>query len=403
MTRWDLLYGGALVAAAPAVLGAWLCSPRLRASLRARRTHLPPELPAGRRAWIHGASVGEILSAGPVLEALSGLGWDAVLSCNTPTGIEAAAKAFPGVPAFAMPLDFSRPVARAFDRVKPAVLILLELEVWPQLLAEAERRKVPVLCANARITERSFGRYHRLKPLFAKSFSRIAGFLPQGEEHAQRLRALGVPADRIRVIPNLKGAAAPAARPAWIPEGDPVLVAGSTHPGEEAAVLDAWQALPGWRLVLAPRHPQRFGEVAGLLEARRIPFVRRSIPSPGAWRVLLLDTMGELGAAYAAGALAFVGGSLVPVGGHNVLEPALSGVGVLVGPHTGHVEEDVRRLEAGGGLRRLPDAAGLAQALRDLAADPTGRERLGLAARAGARGSVTGDLAAALSPLLRPG
>ena len=362
MTRWDLLYGSAVVAAAPFAFGTWLCSPRLRASLKARRTHLPPELPAGKRAWIHGASVGEILSAGPVLEALSALDCDAVLSCNTPTGIEAARKSFPGMPMFAMPLDFSRPVARAFDRVKPTVLVLLELEVWPQLLAEATRREVPVLCVNARITERSFRRYRRLKPLFAGSFSRIARFLPQGEEHAARLRALGVPAGRIQIIPNLKGAAESPARPDWIPDGDPVLVAGSTHPGEEAVVLDAWQALPGWRLVLAPRHPQRFEEVAGLLEARGIPFARHSSPVPGAWRVLLLDTMGDLKAAYAAAALAFVGGSLAPVGGHNVLEPAAAGVPVVVGPHTDHVGGDVRQLEGSGGLRRIRDAAGLRDA-----------------------------------------
>ncbi len=369
-TRWDCLYGSALVAAAPLVFGAWLCSPRLRASLKARRTHQAPDLPPGRRAWIHGASVGEILSAGPVLEALSALGCDAALSCNTPTGLEAAGRQFPGKPVFAMPLDFSRPVERAFDRVKPSLLILLELEVWPQLLAEAERRKVPVLCVNARITARSFRRYRLVRPLFAGSFSRIAGFLPQGEEHAGRLRRLGVLRDRIRVIPNLKGAADIPPRPDWIPEGDPVLVAGSTHPGEEAAVLDAWQALPGWRLVLAPRHPERFAEVADLLKARRIPFARRSAPVPGAWRVLLLDTMGDLRAAYAAADLAFVGGSLAPVGGHNVLEPAAAGVPVIVGPHTTHVAADVQRLEAAGGLRRIRDVGGLREAGLALSREP---------------------------------
>ena len=380
LTGWDFAYGGLRAALEPV---SWF-RPRLRASLNVRAQNPPPELQVGRRAWIHGASVGEILSAGPVLEALKTVepGFGAVLSVNTPTGLEAARRSFPGVPSFAMPLDFSGPVARAFDRLKPSLVVLIELEIWPQLLAEAGRRGIPVLCANARVTERSFGRYRKSGALFGPSFRRVARYLAQEEGTAARLRALGVPADRIELIPSLKSAQTAPPRPGWIPPGPPVLVGGSTHPGEEEALVAAWRELPGWRLILAPRHPQRFAEVAALLKTLQVPFSRRSEgPAPG-WKVCLLDVIGELRAAYAAADLAFVGGTLAPVGGHNVLEPAVCGVGVLVGPYTHHITADAARLETAGGLLKAADAGALKAAVARLAGDEADRKRLGEAAKA---------------------
>lgn len=386
MTALDLLY-------APLACAAWISSPRARASMALRRRRPPPELPPARRAWIHGASVGEILSAGPVIEALAASGRGCALSCNTASGLEAAERAFPAVPAFAMPLDFSGRVRAALDRVKPSLIVLLELEIWPQLLAECARRDIPAVCVNARITGRSFRRYRLLAP----GFGRVGLWLAQGEEHAARLSALGIPAERVRVIPTLKAVQAPPPRPDWIPAGGgPLLVAGSTHPGEEGILLEAWALLPGWRLLLAPRHPERFDAVAGLLEARGIPFARRSRGPGEAWSVCLLDTIGELRAAYAAADAAFVGGSLVPVGGHNVLEPAACGVGVIVGPHTLHVEADARKLETLGGLVRVTDARALAEAALAFAAAPH------LPPSPAGPGEAAGILQRELGPLLIP-
>ncbi len=398
MTLWDLLYGALHLALIPLARK----NPRLKASLAVRKGFPPPSLAPGKRAWIHGASVGEILSVSPVLDLLKSAHWEAALSCNTPTGLEAASRAFPGLPAFAMPLDFSGRIRTAFDDIKPSLLILMELELWPQLLAEAQRRNIPILCVNARITEKSSGNYRRLWLLLGPSFRRVALWLPQGEEHANRLRELGVATDRIRTIPNLKALTSPPPRPEWIPrkDGSPVLVAGSTHADEEEAVLDAMRGLPDWRLVLAPRHPERFDEVAGILKARNLAFSLRSAGEGGAWRILLLDTLGELGAAYAAADLAFVGGGLAPVGGHNVFEPARCGVGVLVGPHTAHVDADVRSLEAAGGLLRVPNAAGLAGALSTLGRDEGRRRAMGEAARRRASGDGKRLLTEALLPYL---
>ena len=395
MTLWDLAYGAARVP----LLATKAFSPKLKASLDTRKRCPPPELPPAPRAWIHGASVGEILASEPVLKALETLkpGVQAVLSCNTPTGLEAAGRRFPALPRFAMPLDFSRPVRACFDRVKPRLLVLMELEIWPQLLSEAARREVPAVCVNARMTERSFRRYRTFRVLLGPAFRRVDLYLAQGSAHAERLVGMGVHPDRIRVMENLKALGSRPERPEWIPEGPPVLVAGSTHPGEEEAVLEAWKGLPGWRLVLAPRHPQRFEEAAGLLRARGIPFERRSAPSENPWTVLLLDTLGELGQAYAGASLAFVGGSLAPVGGHNVLEPALCGVGVLVGPQVQHVEEDVLRLQDAGGLARIPDERALAALAAALGGDPGKLKGMGEAARREAARDAAG-----LTEALRP-
>lgn len=396
MNPWDLAYGTAMVG----VLGARPFSPKLKASLEARKRFPPPELSPGPRAWIHGASVGEILASESVLKALRALKADAeaILSVNTPTGLEAAGRRFPDALRFAMPLDFSARISEAFDRVKPRLLVLMELEIWPNLLSEAQRRSVPVLCVNARMTERSFRRYRVFRILMGPSFRRVDLYLAQGDAHAERLVGMGVHPDRIRVLANLKSlASAPASRPDWIPDGASVLVAGSTHPGEEECLLEAFRHLPGWRLVLAPRHPERFEEVAALLQARGVPFERRSAPSGKPWTVLLLDTLGELRSAYAGAALAFVGGSLAPVGGHNVLEPALSGVPVLTGPHLRHVAEDAARLEAAGGLKIALDAGLLTSVARELASDPGRLAAMGEAARKGASADP-GALLEALRP-----
>jgi len=291
----------------------------------------------------------------------------------------------------------------------------METELWPNLLRECGRRGVPVLFASARLAARSVPRYRRFGTLFSTALGH-AWVAAQSAADAERFVALGADPARTRVVGNIKFDMRPGeevaekgrelrlrylgARPVW--------TAGSTHEGEEDLLLDAHAALgravPGALLVLAPRHPQRFEGVAALLEHRGVIFDRRSRAQAvrAEAQVLLLDTMGELTAFYAAADAAFVGGSLVPVGGHNLLEPASLGVPAITGPHTQNGPEIARLLVEEGGALAVADGTALAAALARLLADPALRERVGASARRvveSHRGSV-GRLLALIEPLL---
>jgi 3-deoxy-D-manno-octulosonic-acid transferase len=305
--------------------------------------------------------------------------------------------------------------------VQPRLAVIFETELWPNLYRECGRRRVPLVLASARLSTRSVGRYRRLKALFASALSHAAVVAAQAEADAERFRALGADPGSTHVTGNLKfdfelpeGLAARGAglRAQYAPDAA-LWVAGSTHEGEEAAALAAHRLVRERHsealLVLAPRHPARFAEVALELEAAGLPWARRS-QTAGAGQgtaapaiaVLLLDSLGELVDFYAAADVAFVGGSLVPIGGHNLLEPAALGVPILTGPHNSNAPEVARLLIERGAARVVHNAGELGAQLSELIADPAERAALGALARAcvdSNRGALV-RLLALIEPLL---
>jgi len=367
---------------------------------RLARAAPPPGAPGEGVLWVHAASVGEAQLAAVLIGA-----WRAqhpqqavALSCQTATGRARARELLPEVPLCYAPYDVPAAVRRRFAQLRPCALVLMESELWPNLLAEAARREVPVLIASARLSARSLRGYRALRGLLRPAIARAVWVAAQSSADAERFAALGVPAARLSVAGNLKfdrpvpleahrrGAALRAqlgARPLW--------VAGSTHPAEQAILLEAHRRLcrdaPQALLVLAPRHPPRFEEAARQLQAGAWRYRRRSREGAGApvaadCQVLLLDTLGELMDFYAAADVAFVGGSLVPVGGHNLLEPAALGLPLLAGPHQGNSPQVARALQDAGGLIIVGDAGQLTVQLQALLASPGLRQQQGERARA---------------------
>ena len=290
--------------------------------------------------WVHAVSVGEVQASAPLVTALARRHPDLALTVTTftPTGAARARALFGNIAEVRyVPYDLPGAVRRFLKRVDPALAVIFETELWPNLYRECGRRRVPLVLASARISERSLGRYRRLGALFRDALSQASIVAAQGEADAARFRALGADAASTHVTGNLKF-------DFELPEdlaergrrlrrhyarGRPLWVAGSTHEGEEAAVLEAHAQVRGTHpdalLAIAPRHPQRFAAVAQLLGEAGVTFTRRSHGEQAgdeARAVLLLDSLGELLEFYAAADVAFVGGSLVPLGGHNLLEPA---------------------------------------------------------------------------------
>jgi len=355
-----------------------------------------PSRPGG--IAVHAASVGEVNAAAALVRALAARHPDDPLCVTTftPAGSERVRELFGDAVWHAYaPLDLPAAVRRFLDRLQPRLLVVMETEIWPNLYHAAAARGVPILIVNARISERSFGRYRRVRGLTGAALGRTAHIAAQSEDDAARLRALGAPADRLSVSGNLKfdvtlppGLAEQGAaiRAAWGAQR-PVLVAGSTHEREEALVLAAFRGLlggfPDTLLVLVPRHPDRFGRAAQNVRAAGLRLALHSAgpDCPADTQCFLVDTMGELLCHYAAGDVAFVGGSLEPVGGHNVLEPAALGRPVVVGPHTFNFADITTQMIDAGAALRVADGAGLEAAVAALFRDAGRRERMGRAGR----------------------
>jgi 3-deoxy-D-manno-octulosonic-acid transferase len=386
----------------PAALVALAAKPAWRRGVTERFGDVEPTPPGQPAIWIHGASVGELTALAPVVHALRHELPDhrLVVSSMTVGGRAAAATRVRDADTrFLFPLDLPMLVARALDRVRPRLVLFSETELWPNFLGALAARGVPAIMVSGRISPGAFARYRRWRWLFAPALESVRWFCVQSLDSARRLVALGAPAARVIVTGSLKTA------PPLPPEDSalsleslgvadqPVLVAASTHAEEEAAVLDAFGRIravePKARLVLAPRKPERTDEVAALVEARGLALARRSMLAPGggarwpdAVPVLLLDTLGELAGLYRDARLAFVGGTLVPVGGHNVLEPAAAGVPVVVGPHVANVASDVARLRARGAAVQADDADTFAMRAAELFLDVEAAVAAGRAATA---------------------
>jgi 3-deoxy-D-manno-octulosonic-acid transferase len=364
--------------------------------------------------WLHAVSLGEMSAAAPLLRALRLRfpGIPLVVTTATPAGRARAAALFEGDADIRfLPYDTPGSVRRFLARTRPLAAIIMETELWPNLLRECERRGIPVLLASARLSAKSVLRYRRFGSLFAGVFSKNLLVAAQSAEDAERFKSIGAAADRTLVVGNVKFdveadagilLAGRALRTAYA-GARPVWIAGSTHAGEEEQLIDAHAALlgsmPNAVLLLVPRHKDRFAAVAALLAQRAVKFARRSRMAngeeaprlPSDVPVLLVDTIGELATLYASADVAFVGGSLAAVGGHNLLEPAALGLPVLTGPSYFNGKEIALLLLARGAVLEVQSAQDLTAALQRLLAAPEMREQIGSIGKqiiAANRGSV---------------
>jgi 3-deoxy-D-manno-octulosonic-acid transferase len=358
--------------------------------------------PPARRVWMHAVSVGESIAAGGIHRELRRRrpAWEHLVTTVTETGQAQARRSLEGADHFSYaPFDFTWTVEAFHRAYQPTVYLLFETEIWPNNLAYCRNHDIPVFIINGKLSERSGRRYARLHRLFRPALSGVRRFFMQTQADAERMaRVLGSD-DRLEVTGNVKFDALPAplapaeradARARWGIAPDAfTLVVGSTHPGEEEILLDAFDELrraePGARMILAPRHPERFGKVADLLVRRGLPVLRTSTgesPAPGETPVVLIDQMGVLGRMFGVGDIALLGGSWVPIGGHNLLEPAVHGIPVLRGPHM-HAQKEIVRVLGPDRGGPMVEAGSLASELLRLCRDPRERHRLGgLAAEA---------------------
>ena len=348
--------------------------------------------------WIHAVSVGEVNAAEPMIKALHRDYPNAplVITTVTPTGTARVHQLF-GDSVFHvyLPYDLPYSVGRFLKKIRPRLALIVETEIWPNLYFACRRRGIPLMIVNARLSERSLRGYKPLRALLRSALRCVSLIAAQSRTDAARYRLLGADPQQIVVIGNMKfdmpipqSAVADGAtmREHWGPRR-PVWIAASTHEGEELAVLEAHlqvlKRLPDALLLLAPRHPERFRAVEHAVRSLGFTVATRSVdrvPSPS-HQVFVIDAMGQLMPFFAASDVAFVGGSLVPIGGHNVLEPAALSVPVLVGPHTFNFEEITASLIHQGGAARVAGVDRLGPEMLTLLLDADRRERMGQAAQ----------------------
>ncbi len=348
--------------------------------------------------WVHAVSVGEVQAAAALVRALRARHpqLPVVLSTVTPTGAQLARQLFgDSVHVRYVPYDLPGCVRRFFRRIKPRLALIMETELWPNLFHECGRRRVPLVLASARISPRSVRRYQRLVPLFRSTLAHGIVIAAQTASDARRFVSIGASADRTYVTGNIKVdfelPAAVLTKGRRLREmhaaGRPVWAAGSTHEGEEQIVLDAHRQIRAGGsdalLLLAPRHRNRFEAVAEILRQRNITYLTHSSGRRGTPQVevLLIDSLGELMDFYAAADLAFVGGSMVPVGGHNLLEPAALSLPVLTGPYNFNSEDIATLLVQVGAAYKVSNATELADQVAGLLADAGERQRMGTLGR----------------------
>jgi 3-deoxy-D-manno-octulosonic-acid transferase len=390
------LYNAALlpVLVASLVFGAWpRGSPEADLERDQRLARGLPSVPP-EAVWIHGASVGEARMVGALAREIRRRrpAQPLAVSAVTPTG-RAQLPAPPDVEgAFFLPLDFPAVQRRAFDHLRPAMIVLIETELWPNLLNEAAKRAVPVAIVNGRLSPKRLARYKRFSALYRpllrarhgrrRERRRRGALLPRAPE-----RAIHVTGNLKFDLPRAASNVADLRLRFGLPAGRPVVIAGSTGEGEDALVLDAFlnarRLVPSLLIILAPRHPERFESAAAEASRRGLTVARVSAgrANPGA-DVLLVDTIGQLASLYGLAGSAFVGGSLVPVGGHNLLEPLAAGVPVLFGPHTDHVAQIAEALLAAGAGIRVDDAFALSRHWAELATRPEETARIASAGAA---------------------
>ena len=453
MALYSALLMAVLVVGAPYWLARMATSGRYRAGLGQRLGRVPATLRAavaGRQVvWVHAVSVGEVLAATRLvaeLEAALGTGWVIVVSTTTATGQALARERFGAGRVFFYPLDFAWAVRAYLQVLRPKMLVLMESELWPRMLVECGRAGIPVAVVNARVSDRSYARGLRVRAVWGKVLGMVGLFLAQSEEDARRLVGMGARESAVRAIGNLKyDVRAPkASRVAELireaAAGRPIVVAGSTvertndkNLSEDEMVIQAWEGAVrrelGALLVLAPRHPERFGLVESVVSEfcyvkasdwggaseGNPPFAKGAKDGPpdsvdeppnsasGQLEIVLLDTIGDLAAVYGVADVAFVGGSLVPRGGHNPLEPAQFGVPVVMGRSWENFRDIVGKMQDEYALRGVRDKDDLERVLVELLTDRKQAKAMGERGRAvfEAQSGATGRAVEALVAMVR--
>jgi 3-deoxy-D-manno-octulosonic-acid transferase len=407
INQYDIAYSIGVGLSAPF----WLLKPAARRKVfdaaATRMGRVAARAGSAPAVMIHAVSLGEINATRDLVRRLreSGPpGIQMIVSTTTDTGFARGRELYGNsgdVTLVRFPIDFSWAVSRLLDSLRPSLVVLMELEVWPNFLRQCRRRGVPVLLINGRLTETSFRRYNWVRPLSQRMFRQLAHLCVQDQAYADRFRKLGASAGRLSVTGTMKfdtadvnadvsGAAALAASVGLCPGREPIWVCGSTGPGEEAILLDCYRKLradfPGLRLVLVPRKPQRFDEVADLIKSAGFDCIRRSKPAAGPQSAVVLgDTMGELRTWYALADVVFVGRTLLDLGprqhGSDMIEPAALAKPVIVGPYTGNFALPVVRFRMAAAMEAVNNAAELMARISALLRDPARAAELGRRAR----------------------
>lgn len=393
---YNLLLAIGFVLAAPFFPVIWFLGPRYRDGFAQRFACYGKTLTSGLQdpIWVHAASVGEVRAAGALLLALKAEAPErsVVISTFTATGNRVARQAGVADKIIFFPLDFSWVARRAVKRINPSLLLFLETEIWPNLVREAYRRGIPTILLSGRLSGKALSRYRLARPLFRRVLAQYAALGMQSAEDAARILDLGAPKKKVSVVGSLKFAVERAGSRSenisrFSVSDRQVFVAGSSHRGEEAVLLRALQLararMPRLMMVLAPRHPERFSEVEKLLSESSLSFERKTRLHPDQYfqkDVLLLDTIGDLTEFFNAADVAFVGGSLVDAGGHNILEPARCRKPVLFGPYMGNFKTIAQGMKLNGGAIEVHGAEDLARVLVELLADAEARQRIGQSA-----------------------
>ena len=427
---YSLLLAVSLLGSAPWWLYRMLVSDRYRAGLAQRLGHVPPALRSAAQGkqviWLHAVSVGELLAAQRLIEELQaqlGGEWIVALSTTTATAQRLARERLPADRVFYYPLDFAFAVRPYLRALQPKLVLLMESELWPRFLHECVAAHIPVAVANARVSDRSFRRTRPFRSLWLRMGAHVRLYLAQSVETATRLEALGIPPTRIRTPGNLKYDLRFMAEVlikdmiAGITLGRTVIVAGSTLPAiklrslsEEEMIIQAWQGTlrrQGVILILAPRHPARFGETIAtasqfrMVRASQFALTDNAAPQSPAPEIILLDTLGDLASIYSLASIAFIGGSLVPRGGHNPLEAARFGVPILMGPSYENFREVVDGMRKAEAIR-ITTPESLAS---DLIASLQDDEGLGQRAKTfyESQAGATARTITALLPLIKAG
>lgn len=377
--------------AAPVLPLTWLLGRRYRDGLAERFACYGKAVTSGLRdpVWIHAASVGEVRAAGALVRALKVEAPERsiVISTFTATGNRVARQTGIADKVIFFPLDFSWIARRAVKRIRPSLLLFLETEIWPNLVRQAYRHGIPTILLSGRLSAKALSRYELARPFFRRVLAQYSALGMQSLEDAQRMLKLGAPEKKVSVVGSLKFAVddTVSGREAVYSRPDrQIFVAGSSHRGEELVLLKALRlaraVMPKLMMVLAPRHPERFSEVEKLLRESSFSFERKTrLPADQYFQkdVLLLDTVGELAEFFDAADVAFVGGSLVEVGGHNILEPARCRKPVLFGPYMENFKTMAEGMKRNGGAIEVHGAEDLARVLTELLSDSQGRQQMG--------------------------
>jgi 3-deoxy-D-manno-octulosonic-acid transferase len=392
---YSALLAAALLLGSPYWLFEMLRHGKYRRGLSERLGIVPQRIrsKSNRSIWVHAVSVGEVLAVSELVRQLHSEYPEhrIVVSTTTDTGHKLAAGRFGAENVFYFPFDFELCVGPYFAALQPDLIVIAETEFWPNLLRVARKSGARVAIVNARISDRSLPGYRRWRPVLSRVLSSIDLFLAQTPEDARRLAEIGAPKDRVFVGGNLKFDVSASSTPKIVNQlrsaltssgFSPILVCGSTVEGEESLLLEAFRTVlagcPSAVMLLAPRHPERFQQVADQLQQSQLKFWKRST-----WKdeslfggVLLIDSIGELASLYSLADVAFVGGSLVPRGGHSILEPAQHGVLILVGPHTENFRDIVELFRSQDAVR-IVGPADLSRTITDLLANDAERHALG--------------------------